>query len=103
MSRRVKDIEVSGILKNMISQVTIKEGQLELVKNIVSELTAEQKKELCNYMRGPEQNIEAAHNQFIIEAKAERHKLINSNKQQATYIQNLEAMQKELQVKIEDL
>lgn len=37
------------------------------------------------------------------EAKADRQKLQNMNKQQATYIKNLEAMQKELQTKVEDL
>ena len=93
----------------MLSQAIEKSGNTipkEIIYKIVSDWSRRDKDELISSIRGPmtsQEEMDACHGKFMKEAKADRQKLQNMNKQQASYIKNLESMQKDLQSKIEDL
>lgn len=86
----------------MLGQAIEKSGNnipKEIIYKIVSEWCRKDKDDLITSIRGPissQEEIEQVQVKFMQEAKADRNKLQNMNKQQATYIKNLEAMQKEL-------
>lgn len=86
----------------MLGQAIEKSGNnipKEIIYKIVSEWSRKDKDDLITSIRGPissQEEIEQVQVKFMQEAKADRSKLQNMNKQQATYIKNLEAMQKEL-------
>jgi len=74
-----------AVLRTMLEQLAVGEGQLNLVKMIVNKLSNAQKDELVYFMRGPTDSPikaidEDYYKKIIEEIKSERQKLVNSNK-----------------------